>query len=162
VLSNKGTVKIAGGQTGLRYMVHLSLLATERAFSSTSLSEALPALSLTDYREFSADDPEIIRYMDRLRDSDKCPECSTRVTVNAKFCSECGAKIEQTTIIGKLLDEPISQLSVSPRLKVRLQPKYTTVGAIVQASKNELMRIKYIKEVRSRIIKNAAEEFISG
>ena len=39
---------------------------------------------------------------------------------------------------------------------------YTQVGDVVQARKEEVMTIPYIKDVRSRIIKNAADEFISG
>ncbi len=54
VLINKGTVKIAERQTGLRYMVHLALLSTEKAFSSPKLTEAIGAISLTDYRDFQA------------------------------------------------------------------------------------------------------------
>jgi hypothetical protein len=162
VLTNKGTVKIAGGQTGLRYMVHLALLSTERAFSATGLEEAIAALSLTDYREFASDDPEMARFLDQLKDSDRCPKCSSALAPNARFCSDCGATVGGSTIIGKLLDEPIAELSISKRLKERLHPKFSTVGALVQASREEIMTIKYIKEVRSRMIKNAADEFISG
>ena len=162
VLTNKGTVKIAGGQTGLRYMVHLALLSTERAFSTSKIEEAISALSLTDYREFAADDPTIGKYIDQLKESDRCPSCSASVSADARFCSNCGGTITGTTIIGKLLDEGISELSISERLKERLESKFSTVGAIVQASREEIKTIKYIKEVRSRMIKNAADEFISG
>ena len=122
VLTNKGTVKIAGGQTGLRYMVHLALLATERAFSTPRMEEAISALSLTDYREFAGDDPEITKYLDQLKDSDRCPECSAPVSPNAKFCPDCGTRIAGSTIIGKLLEEPISEMSISEKLKQRLHP----------------------------------------
>jgi len=47
-------------------------------------------------------------------------------------------------------------------LKGRIRPKFATVGSVVQAKRDELMAIQYIKDVRSRIIKNAADEFISG
>ena len=162
VLANKGTVKIAGGQTGLRYMVHLALLATERAFSTARLEEAIAALSLTDYREFASDDRTIVGYLEQLKDADRCPDCSAPVSANAKFCADCGAKVAGSTIIGKLLDEPISELSISEKLKNRVSPNFPTVGSLVQASREEVKTIKYIKEVRSRMIKNAADEFISG
>ena len=61
-----------------------------------------------------------------------------------------------------LLEEPIDGLSVSERLRTRIRPKFPTVGSVVQAKRDELMAIPYIKDVRSRIIKNAADEFISG
>jgi hypothetical protein len=163
VLTNKGTVKIADRQTGHRYMVHLALMSTERAFGTSRLSEAIQALSLTDYREFAADDPEFTRYLKDLTSAnERCPQCSTALAPNAKFCAECGAKVQTTAIIGTLLEEPIAELSISSRLKSRLEPKYKSVGDIVQAERSEIMTIPYIKEVRSRIIKNAADEFISG
>ena len=43
-----------------------------------------------------------------------------------------------------------------------MRPQFPRVGDVVQSSREEIMRIKWIKEVRSRIIKNAADEFISG
>ena len=163
ILVEKGTVKIAERQTGLRYMVHLSLLAAEKAFANTKLGEAIGSISLTDYREFSASDPQIETYLRSLNEAgDQCPSCSTPVAPNAKFCPECGMKIAVTSIIGPLLDEPVDALSLSSALKERVRPQFPRVGDVVQASREEVMRIKFIKEVRSRIIKNAADEFISG
>jgi len=163
VLSSQGTVKIADRKTGLRYMVHLCFLFAEKAFSSRNISDAINALSLTDYREFSSTDKQIEAYLDQLKEtSDKCPDCSADINPNAKFCSQCGAKIASGSIIGPLLDEPILALSISVRLKARVQPEFPKVGDIIQASREEIMKIKWIKDVRSRIIKNAADEFISG
>jgi hypothetical protein len=163
VLSGQGTVKIAERKTGLRYMVHLALLFTEKAFSFRNISEAINALSLTDYREFSSSDKQIEAYLEQLKEtSDKCPDCSADVDPNAKFCSQCGAQMSIASIIGPLLEEPISALSLSDKLKARVKPHFPKVGEIIQASREEIMRIKYIKEVRTRIIKNAADEFISG
>jgi hypothetical protein len=163
VLSAQGTVKIAERKTGLRYMVHLCLLFTEKAFSTSKISEAVKALSLTDYREFSSTDRQIDAYMHILKEtSDKCPDCSADVDPNAKFCSQCGMSIGSGSIIGPLLEESIFALSISDRLKARVQPHFPKVGDIIQASREEIMDIKWIKEVRSRIIKNAADEFISG
>lgn len=163
VLSAQGTVKIAERKTGLRYMVHLCLLFTEKAFSSRNISEAINALSLTDYREFSSTDKQIEAYLDQLKEtSDKCPSCSADIDPNAKFCSQCGIKTVVGSIIGPLLDEPVTALSISEKLKARVEPNFPKVGDVIQARRDEIMRIKWIKEVRSRIIKNAADEFISG
>lgn len=163
VLLNKGTVKIAERQTGLRYMIHLALLATEKAFSSAKLSEAMGSISLTDYREFSATDPQISTFLRTLQEaSDQCTSCLTALPANARFCSECGTKVEAKSIISALLDEPVGKLSISSRLVNRINPTFPRVGDVVQAHREELMKIAYIKAVRSRIIKNAADEFISG
>jgi hypothetical protein len=163
VLVNKGTVKIAGRQTGQRYMVNMALLATEKAFASAKLSDAIRAISLTDYREFSAGDAQIEGYLQALKESaDHCQKCPAILPPNAKFCPECGDRVEAKSIISGLLDEPVSALSISDRLKKRVEPSFPTVGNVVQATREEVMQIPYIKEVRSRIIKNAADEFISG
>jgi hypothetical protein len=164
ILLSKGTVKIANQRTGQRYIVNIALLLSERAFSSTKLKANLDAISLTDYREFSATDSTIQTYVQEIGSSgDICPSCSTQLLPNAKFCSNCGAKIESpSSVIAGLLDEKIEALSISDKLKNRVKPKFQTVGHIVQAKREELMGIPYIKEVRSRMIKNAADEFISG
>lgn len=163
VLINKGTVKIAERQTGMRYMIHLALLATEKAFSNPKLSEAIGLISLTDYREFSSADVQIETYLRTLKDSaDHCPSCSAALAPDAKFCSACGSRLENKPIIIGLLEEPVNTLSISDRLKDRIRPKFPRVGDVVQARKEELMAIPYIKDVRSRMIKNAADEFISG
>ncbi len=163
VLLNKGTVKIAERQTGLRYMVNLALLATEKAFSSAKLNDAIGSISLTDYREFSANDSQIETYLRALQEAaDQCPTCMNPLSVNAKFCSECGTRMESKSIVGSLLEEPVEALSISRALKARVKPAFPRVGDVVQARREELMKIKWIKEVRSRIVKNAADEFISG
>jgi hypothetical protein len=163
ILVNIGTVKIAERQTGLRYMVHFAILAAEKAFANVKLSEAIGSISLTDYREFSASDSQIATFLRELQEAgDHCGNCSVAIPPNAKFCPECGSKLESTSIIGPLLDEPVDALSISEALRARVKPTFPRVGDVVQATRDEVMRIKWIKEVRSRIIKNAADEFISG
>jgi len=163
-LISKGTVKIANQRTGQRYIVNIALLLNERAFASTKMKQSLDAISLTDYREFSASDPNLASYLkERGSAADVCGKCSSQLVPNAKFCAECGSPITSSaSIIAGLLEEPSGALSISDRLKARIKPRFQTVGSIVQAPREELMEIPYIKEVRSRLIKNAAEEFISG
>lgn len=163
MVSQLGTVKIAGGNTGPRYMVNLALMATEKAFDTSKTSEAIARLSLTDYREFSSSDSQIQTYLDSLLvSSEMCSACSAPLPENAKFCSECGNRITATSIVSTLLEESVNGLSIGDRLKDRIRPKFPTVGSVVQAKRHELMTVPYIKDVRSRIIKNAADEFISG
>ena len=163
MVSQMGTVKIAGGNTGPRYLVNLALMATEKAFDTSKISDAIARLSLTDYREFSAEDSKIQNYLvSLLIPTYTCLNCSSALEQNAKFCSECGHKVERASIVSTLLEESVEALSISPKLKERIKPIFITVGAVVQAKRTELMKINYIKDVRSRIIKNAADEFISG
>ena len=162
MVSQLGTVKIASG-TGPRYMINLAIMATEKGFDTPKTSDAIARLSLTDYREFSSSDSQIKTYLDSLLlPTETCSQCNAPLQQNAKFCSECGNKIVEVSIVSTLLEEPISGLSISERLKERIRPRFSTVGSVVQAKRNELMTIPYIKDVRSRIIKNAADEFISG
>jgi hypothetical protein len=163
MVSQMGTVKIAGGNTAPRYLVNLALMATEKAFDTAKTADAIARLSLTDYREFSSSDSQIHTYLDSLLFStEMCSSCSASLGQNAKFCSECGYPVTSASIVSTLLEEPVNALSISDRLKERIRPKYATVGAVVQAKRTELMTLPYIKDVRSRIIKNAADEFISG
>lgn len=162
MVSQLGTVKIASG-TGPRYMINLALMATEKAFDTPRTADAISRLSLTDYREFSTSDSQIQTYLSSLLlPSETCSVCSTPLQQNAKFCNECGNEVLPTSIVSTLLEESIDGLSISNWLKDRVRLKFPTVGSIVQAKRAELMMISFIKEVRSRIIKNAADEFISG
>jgi len=144
-------------------MVHLSLLFTEKAFANPSISEVMKSLSLTDYREFSATDETFKSYIETLgRSVENCPSCSSELPSDAKFCPNCGNKIETSSIVSALLDETVDSLSISDAIKTRLKTKYATVGEVLQATTEDIRSISYIAEVRSKIIKNAAEEFISG
>lgn len=163
ILTKQGTVKIASRKTGQRYMIHLALLFTEKAFITNKFSDVIKMLSLTDYREFSSEDSNFETYLQKLKkSSEECQNCSADLPANAKFCPICGEKIEEKSIIGALLDDSIRNISISYRLADRVEPEFPTVGDVVHASRNEIMRIPYIKEVRSKIIKNAADEYISG
>jgi hypothetical protein len=162
ILSGHGTVKTARS-TGRRYMVHLAIMFTEKAFATSNFPEAMKSLSLTDYREFSSSDPEIDQYLKDLKTSSiSCVKCSAEAAPNAKFCAHCGTPIEPISIISGLLDEPVSNMSVSARISARISTQFPRVGDVIDAAREEIMKIRYLKDVRSRMIKNAAEEFISG
>lgn len=155
MVSQMGTVKIAGGNTGPRYLVNLAIMATEKAFDTAKTSDAISRLSLTDYREFSASDSQINTYLDSLLISNEvCSACSAPLGQNAKFCSECGRPVTAISIVSTLLEDSVNSLSISDRLKARISPKFKTVGSVVQAKRTELMALPYIKDVRSRIIQN--------
>lgn len=163
VLSKQGTVKIASRQTGQRYMVHLALLFTEKAFISNKFSEIIGMISLTDYREFSATDSAFDEYLNKLKlSAGECQECSAEIPPNAKFCPECGSKVIEKSIVGQLLDDSVREISISNAIADRVEPEYPLVGDVVHATRQDLMKISYIKDVRSKMIKNAADEYISG
>lgn len=163
ILTKKGTVKIANKRTGHRYMVHLALMITEKAFTTNNILDAVNALSLTDYREFSSSDSNIVEYSQKIKEGgDLCGKCGEEVALDAKFCSHCGAPIERASLISKLLDDSIEQISISHAIAQRVKEYYPKVGDLLQTTKADLMEIDYIGPIRSRIIKNAVEEYISG
>lgn len=163
ILTKKGTVKIAGKRTGQRYMVHLALMLAEKGFSTNKILDAVKNLSLTDYREFSSSDSTISEYAEKIREGgDLCNECGEEISLEAKFCGQCGIKIERTSLISVLLEDSIDNLSVSSGTLSRVAEKYPKVGDLLQATKKDLMSISYIGNVRSRMVKNAVEEYISG
>lgn len=144
-------------------MVHLALLFTEKAFISNKFTEIINIISLTDYREFSSTDPEFGQYLSKLKQtSDECQNCSSEIPPDAKFCPNCGTKVEEKSIVGELLDDSVRELSFSVAIADRVEPEYPLVGDVIHASREDLMQISYIKSVRSKMIKNAAEEYISG
>ena len=162
ILTKKGVVKIVGKKTGQRYMIHLALMITEKAFPTNNIIESINALSISDYREFSSSDNSIIEYIERIKvGGDLCEHCGDEISINAKFCPSCGAKIERKSLISKLLDDNV-EILFSIKIGLRLKVFYPKIGDLLQASKDDLMKINYIGNVRSRLIKNAVEEYISG
>jgi hypothetical protein len=163
ILTKKGTVKIAGKKTGQRYMVHLALMLAEKGFNTNKILDAIGALSLTDYREFSSSDSKIDEYAQLIKvGGDLCNECGEEISLEAKFCGQCGASVERTSLISVLLEDPISNLSITAGVRTRVAEQYPIVGDLLQATKDDLMNINYIGNVRSRMVKNAVEEYISG
>lgn len=164
ILIRKNTVRISHRASGQRYMLHLSLMMAERGFRrSLKPLEIIRSISLKDYREFSANDSNIKLYIDDMgKAGENCINCSFELPANAKFCPECGTRIQQKSIISQLLDEPTEHLSISEKMKKRVQKNFPKVGDIIQATKKDVMNIKYIGVKRSKMIKNAADEFISG
>jgi hypothetical protein len=84
------------------------------------------------------------------------------IEASDQYFDHTGHPVVATSIVSALLEESVDELSISDRLRTRVKSKFPTVGDVVQARRAELMLIPYIKDVRSRIIKNAADEFISG
>ena len=163
ILTKKGTVKIAGKRTGQRYMVHLALMLAEKAFNTTNILEAINTLSYTDYREFSSTDSNIDKYTQKIKEGgDLCSNCGEEVSLEAKFCAHCGTMIERTSLISKLLDDSIEETTITHGIAQRIKQEYPKVGNLLQATKEDLMKIFYIGTVRSRVVKNAVEEYISG
>jgi len=163
ILTRKGTVKIAGKKTGQRYMVHLALMLAEKAFNTNVILDAVNALSLTDYREFSSSDARIDEYAQKIKEGgDLCSNCGEEISLESKFCGQCGTKVERTSLISVLLDDSIRQIAITHGVANRVIPEYPKVGDLLQATKDDLMQIDYIGPIRSRMIKNAVEEYISG
>jgi hypothetical protein len=165
ILTKSRTVRVTNETSGQRYIVHLALMVAEKGFrTGLKLNEALRSINVKDYKKFTASDAQIQEFVNNVKTpSLYCSSCGVELLPTAKFCSECGSKvIDNVTLISKLLEEPIASLSLSEKIKSRIVSSYPKIGNIIQAHKEELMKISYIKEKRAKLIKNSADEFISG
>lgn len=80
------------------------------------------------------------------------------------FCKKCGFKMKkkETVPLYKILrGHSVDNLNLSSRIIERIKTKFSTVGEIYDADLDEL-RMKYIKDVRTQKIKNAAIEYMAG
>lgn len=80
-----------------------------------------------------------------------------KIPPQAKFCMECGNKVENRSIISGLLEEPIDNISLSTKLIRKVKPNYPKVGSVFQATLDDLMNIKWIGIKRSRMIKTRSK-----
>lgn len=133
-------------KSGQRYMVNLSLLFTEKAFVSNKFGEIITLLSLADYKEFGAADSELERFLEKLKESaDECQTCSAELPGDAKFCPKCGTPVPTRSIVGQLLDDPVSCLSISNAICDRIKETYPKVGDIVHCSRDDLKKYRTLK-----------------
>ncbi|OUL23199.1 hypothetical protein BV372_30190 [Nostoc sp. T09] len=63
ILANKGTIAVPGNKTGNRYMVHLAIMVTEKAFSTTDITEAIKLLNVRYTKNFPGNDTEFDKYL---------------------------------------------------------------------------------------------------
>lgn len=81
-----------------------------------------------------------------------------------KFCPKCGnsiAKEEEESLYKILRSHPIENLKLSQKITNRIGKKFKNVGEVYDADIDDL-RMKYIQDVRTELIKNAVIEYMAG
>lgn len=70
----------------------------------------------------------------------------------------------KVSILSSLLDDPIKKLAVPSIVSraINVDGRYKTVKDILFTTLDNLQEVYQIGPVRSRILRNAAEEYISG
>lgn len=104
-------------------------------------------------------------YRDRCRlNLEPCPACDTpREVAEARFCFNCGTRLEEASVFQELLGAPVNRLAVGDALIRRISEdnRFTEVKDILMdEEQQELLKIKYIGPVRASKIYAAAEEFV--
>ena len=165
-LSQKSVVKIRGRRQAPRYALHLGVAASEKVFNSAfsaNPDEAIKRLNITDYREFYASDSRFKLLIDNYQDLETCPNQHPR-QVDGPFCPICGARFEVDRVIEKLLEDPLENLGVTSFLKRKLKDEFNaqTIRDVLALTESDLQQASRIGPIRSRMIVNAAEEYISG
>jgi len=165
-LSQKSVVKTWKRRQAPRYALHLGVAANEKVFHSAfsvNPDDAIKRLSITDYREFYASDHRFKLLVDNHQDLETCPNQHPR-QVDGAFCPICGARFEVDGVITKLLEDSLDKLGITSFLKRKLKDEFNakTIRDVLGLTESDLQQASRIGPKRSRMIVNAAEEYISG
>lgn len=92
-----------------------------------------------------------------------CPKCGKERKEEWKICPYCGYRYpKEDSLYEKLRKHSVDNLPISDSLKERVKEKFKTIGDILDASEKEIDEIPYIGNVRVKIIKTAAVEYMAG
>jgi hypothetical protein len=163
---SKGVVKIAQRRQAPRYAVHLGVAANEKIFHSKlsrDPDQAIKLLSIADYREFYTADPRFGQLVEEHKQEETCPNGHPR-RVDGAFCSVCGARFAVDKVIERLLEDSVSKLGLTSFLENKLLREFSAdrIRNVLSLTESRLQEAKWIGPIRSRVIVNAAEEYISG
>lgn len=92
-----------------------------------------------------------------------CSSCQTeRDNPEARFCSNCGARLEQVSVFEELLDAPIDKLPISNTIldRIKRHSDIRKVKDILLDDGQALREVKYVGGKRASRIRVLAEEFI--
>lgn len=165
-LFSKSVVKTANRKQSKRYALHLGVAANDKIFNSEfSLvpEAAIKKLAISDYREFYASDPMFATLVQNHPAQESCPNGHIR-QADGDFCPICGAKFQLNPVVQELLNDDISVLHLSHFLKDKVTTTFgvITVGDLLKLTESDLKQAHQIGPVRSRMLINIAEEYISG
>ncbi|WP_419788310.1 hypothetical protein [Pseudodesulfovibrio sp.] len=163
---DKSVVKISKRRQSRRYSLNLAVAANDKIFHSIysrNPAKAIKKLSIADYREFYASDDRFQQLVDENPAQESCPNGHLR-NADGDFCPICGARFTINEVLKDLLNDPIQVLPMSDFLNERVYTVFSaeTVGDVLKLTESQLQQAHMIGPVRSRMIINIAEEYISG
>ncbi|AOY06237.1 hypothetical protein [Bacillus subtilis] len=169
LINKVGFVKIRARKTAQRYAINLGLIASDRVFAQSFArqpGDAIKLISKDDYREFYATDSTFDELVKAHKETlAPCTNCGRdRENPQHAGCPYCMQPYPKDSILPSLLEEPIDTLPL-PKYILRLisaNGQFTTIKDVLFTTLEDLQTIHGIGFVRSRMVRNAAEEHISG
>jgi hypothetical protein len=172
ILAARGPKRITARENAEMYLLHPAILVRENALYAGETNPPVEALvrALSDpprerFKEFTRNSPRLLDFR-QAEDEDAlvCTSCGTRVPESSRFCLSCGQPLNASSPYQELLQQPASELELTPRIKQRLldDGRFKTIGDIVRAQDEDLDSIKWIGERRIPLIRYAVEEFLAG
>ncbi|MEC0167390.1 ORC-CDC6 family AAA ATPase [Paenibacillus graminis] len=168
MISKIGLVKIAQRKTAPRYSINLGLAVQERIFAkeySRQPMSAINILSKDDYREFYMNDSVFEEYISSHKDNlAPCQKCGReRENIEHSGCPYCMNPYPKSNILPTLMGDDINNLSLPPIIgrALKTDGRYVIVKNIYTSSLEELQSVYLIGKIRSRIVRNVVEEYLS-
>ncbi|WP_432059157.1 hypothetical protein [Streptomyces sp. S1] len=166
------TGNISMGKVTYQVVVpHFSLLITRNSLGMGRNPKMSTAVELLNRRDSHV---RVRRRVDSLLGSDyqsrcrlnlgACSNCRTeRDNPEARFCSNCGTRLEQVSVFEELLDTPIEKLPISSILLERIRNSSDirkVKDVLLDEERQVLLKVPYIGPVRASHIWGLAEEFV--
>jgi hypothetical protein len=159
-----------------RYIPHLLFLIKKRAFSS---DRGFNPRQIVEFIRLESTKHPVRRTVDNLLDKNQiksikldlppCGNCGTlRMSVNQKFCHQCGHQLVEKSRFEECMKIPIDDLPIPEWQKERLkkQTSLKTIEDIISLSDpgSELQKVKQVGPIRSekidKIVRKYVEEFL--
>ena len=171
LISRRSPRRITARENAQTFIVHPALLVKEGCLFPQDSNPPLDRTvrSLTDppkdvFKEYTKNSPRLLSDLSAEEVTDLCDECGTALPEGAKFCPTCGRAVTRSSLYEELRGASSAELELTPGVKQRLVEygKFPTVGTVLDATEQQVDEIPYVGEVRVRVIKAAAEEFVAG
>lgn len=172
IIYRRGPKKISDRDAAEMFMLHPAISVRENIVFGAEANPSIEALvkAFSDpprekFREFTRNSPRLLEFRETDGTMETlCRNCEKPLPEDAKFCSNCGTPVNQTSPFAELLDRSVDLLELTPGVKQRVvaDGRFPTVGKLFNATDAEIDHIPMIGPVRVQLIRYAVEEFIAG
>jgi Cdc6-like AAA superfamily ATPase len=166
VLIDYSKKNLGHSKQGYYMSVNPSLLFSD-SIIKTVVEIKNSSMLMENNQTYSETTPSLKKLIDmvKVESEYKCIKCSFKTNDGTfKFCPKCGnaMKQDETESLYKILrSHDIDNLPISARLITRLKEKFNTIGDLYDTD-IEMIRMRYIQDVRIKQIKTAAIEYMAG